>query len=363
MTENQNRLVSKLSGKADGLILLSYVNRSYITSFSSSDGYCIVKPDEIVFITDFRYYESACIKQQKGLIDKDIKLVLQGKNVWMQIKEIVSGCKKLMFEENHVSVAMYENMKKTFSDKELVTGASQLLSECRSIKTSYELSLIKKAQSITDKTYTYMLSFISDNVGKPDFTEKNLALELEYFMYKNGADTKAFDTIAVSGKKSSLPHGTPEDVPVSKGFLTMDFGARYCGYCSDMTRTISIGKPDDEMLKVYNTVLDAQKAAFEKICADVVGKEPDLAARAVIDGAGYAGTFGHSLGHSLGLEIHESPNFASGVETAIPENVVISVEPGIYLEGKFGVRIEDIVCVKQGGFENLTHSPKELIVI
>jgi len=363
MTENQNRLVSKLSGKADGLILLSYVNRSYITSFSSSDGYCIVKPDEIVFITDFRYYESACIKQQKGLIDKDIKLVLQGKNVWMQIKEIVSGCKKLMFEENHVSVAMYENMKKTFSDKELVTGASQLLSECRSIKTSYELSLIKKAQSITDKTYTYMLSFISDNVGKPDFTEKNLALELEYFMYKNGADTKAFDTIAVSGKKSSLPHGTPEDVPVSKGFLTMDFGAKVGGYCSDMTRTVYIGKPSDEEVKVYNTVLCAQNAAFPVICGGVIGSEVDKAARDVIENAGYKGAFGHSLGHSLGMDVHERPNFSPSEQGWIPAGAVISVEPGIYLEGKYGVRIEDIVFVKEDGFENLTHSFKELFVI
>ncbi len=363
MTENVKKLCEKLTGKADALLLLSYVNRSYVTGFSSSDGYCIVKPHEVVFITDFRYFESVQIKQKNGFVDKDIKLVLQGKNVWLQVKEELSDCKTIMFEESYVSVSTFENLKKTFADSELVTGGSALLSECRSVKTLHELELMKKAQSVTDKTFSYMLSFISDNVGKPDFTERALALELEYFMFKNGADTKAFNTIAVSGKKSSLPHGVPENIPVAKGFLTMDFGAKCDGYCADMTRTIYIGKPSDDEIRVYNTVLCAQNAAFPVICGGVVGSEVDKAARDVIEGAGYTGAFGHSLGHSVGMEVHEGPNFSPSEKRQIPSGAVVSVEPGIYLEGKYGVRIEDLVYVTDNGYENLTHSSKELFVI
>jgi len=363
MRPSNIKICEKVSEQADALILLSPVNRRYVTSFQSSAGTVVVHNGKITFFTDFRYYESACIKKQQGIMDEDIEVRLQDGNYMNNLKEMLADCKTILFEDGFLSFGTYNWYKNSFDFAELIPGGTALMASVRSIKTAEELQNIIKAQEITDKTFDFAVRYISDNVHRADFTERELQLEMDYFMLRHGADGLAFDTIAISGKKSALPHGAPENIPVSKGFLTMDFGARYCGYCSDMTRTISIGKPDDEMLKVYNTVLDAQKAAFEKICADVVGKEPDLAARAVIDGAGYAGTFGHSLGHSLGLEIHESPNFASGVETAIPENVVISVEPGIYLEGKFGVRIEDIVCVKQGGFENLTHSPKELIVI
>lgn len=363
MRPNNIKICEKVAEQADALILLSPVNRRYVTSFQSSAGTVAVRNGKITFFTDFRYYESACIKQKQGVIDEDIDIRLQDGKFMENLKELLSECERILFEDGFLSYGTYNWYNNSIDFAELVPGGSGIMAGIRSVKTAEELLSIKEAQNITDKTYDFAVKYISDNIHRADFTERELQLEMDYFMLKNGADGLAFDTIAISGKKSALPHGAPENIPVSKGFLTMDFGARYGGYCSDMTRTICIGKPDDEMLKVYNTVLDAQKAAFEAIRADVVGKEPDLAARAVIDGAGYAGTFGHSLGHSLGLEIHESPNFASGVETVIPENVVISVEPGIYLEGKYGVRIEDIVCIKPGGFENLTHSSKELVVI
>lgn len=363
MRPNNNKICEMVAEKADALILLSPVNRRYVTSFQSSAGTVVVKNGRITFFADFRYYESACIKQKQGIMDEDIEIRLQDGKFTENLKEMLSDCKTILFEDGFVSYGTY-NWYKSFLDfAELVPGASAILSQIRSIKTPEELSNIKKAQSITDKTFEFAVKYISDNIHRKDFTERELQLEMDYFMLRSGADGLSFDTIAISGKKSALPHGAPESIPVSKGFLTMDFGARYSGYCSDMTRTVCIGNPDDEMKKVYQTVLDAQKAAFEVIRADVVGKEPDLAARAVIDGRGYAGTFGHSLGHSLGLEIHESPNFASGVETVVPGNVVISVEPGIYLEGKYGVRIEDIVCLKKNGFENLTKSSKDLIII
>lgn len=363
MYVNNQKICTLVSEKADAMILLSPVNRRYVTSFQSSAGAVVFCKGKITFFTDFRYYESACIKQKQGIMDCDIEVRLQDGKFMENLKNMLSDCKTILFEDGYISYGTYNWYKNSFDFAELVPGASGLMSGVRSVKTEEELGNIVKAQEITDKTFEYAVKYISDNIHRKDFTERELQLEMDYFMLKNGADGLAFDTIAVSGKKSALPHGAPENIPVSKGFLTMDFGARYSGYCSDMTRTISIGKPDEEMLRVYNTVLDAQKAAFEVIKADIPGKDADKVARDVIDNAGFAGTFGHSLGHSLGLEIHESPNFASGAEALVPENAVISVEPGIYLEGKFGVRIEDIVCLKQDGFVNLTHSSKELIVI
>lgn len=363
MRPNNVKICEKTKEMADALILLSPVNRRYVTSFQSSAGTVVVHNGKITFFTDFRYYESACIKQQQGIVDEDIDIRLYDSKYMENLKEMLSDCKKILFEDGHVSFGTYNWYKNSFDFAELVPGGSGLMAGIRGIKTEEELQNIIKAQEITDKTFEYAVKYISDNIHRVDFTERELQLEMDYFMLKNGADGIAFDTIAISGRKSSLPHGAPENIPVSKGFLTMDFGAKYGGYCSDMTRTVCIGMPDEEMQRVYNTVLAAQNAAFEVIRAGIAGKQADKAARDVIDNAGYAGTFGHSLGHSLGLEIHESPNFAMGVEAAIPENAVISVEPGIYLEGKYGVRIEDIVCLKQDGFVNLTHSPKELIVI
>ncbi|MBQ7399130.1 MAG: aminopeptidase P family protein [Clostridia bacterium] len=363
MRPNNVRICERTAEVADALILLSPVNRRYVTSFLSSAGAVVVHNGKITYFTDFRYYESACIKQKQGIVDADIEIRLQDGKFMENLKEMLSDCKKILFEDGFVSFGTYNWYKNSFDFAELVPGGSGLMAGIRGIKTEEELQNIIKAQEITDKTFSFAVNYISDNIHRKDFTERELQLEMDYFMLKCGADGLAFDTIAISGKKSSLPHGAPENIPVSRGFLTMDFGAKFSGYCSDMTRTVCIGKPDEEMLKVYNTVLEAQKAAFEVIKAGIPGKEADKAARDVIENAGYAGTFGHSLGHSLGLEIHESPNFAMGVEAQIPENAVISVEPGIYLEGKYGVRIEDIVCLKENGFVDLTHSPKELIII
>ncbi|MBR2986659.1 MAG: M24 family metallopeptidase, partial [Clostridia bacterium] len=195
----------------------------------------------------------------------------------------------------------------------------------------------------------------------PDKTEIDVALELEFYMRSHGAEDKSFDTIAVSGSASSLPHGVPRNVKLEKGFFTMDFGALYEGYCSDMTRTVVLGKADDEMKKIYNTVLTAQLAAIEKLAVGVTGKETDKVARDIIYGAGYEGCFGHGLGHGVGMDIHEAPsNSAAGIK---PFEIghVITVEPGIYIEGKYGVRIEDMVVFRDGSVEDITKCPKNLI--
>ena len=218
---------------------------------------------------------------------------------------------------------------------------------------------MKKAQAITDKAFEQVLPRI-----KAGMTEQELQAELIYCLYKNGADRPSFDPIVVSGPNTSLPHGVAGERVIREGdFVTLDFGALYQGYCADMTRTVALGFATEEMEKVYNTVLEAQKAGLAVSKAGVPGKDIDGAARKVIEDAGYGAYFGHGYGHSLGLEVHESPSPNGANTEPMPENAVCSAEPGIYLPGKFGVRIEDVTVIKAEGHENVTHSPKNLIIV
>ena len=228
------------------------------------------------------------------------------------------------------------------------------------IKDEEEISMMQKAQDITDNAFSEIVKHIT-----PEMTEIDVAAELEYFMRKSGASGLAFDTIAVSGDASALPHGTPRNVKLKKGFLTMDFGAKYNGYCSDMTRTIVIGKADAEIKKLYDTVLRAQLAGLEAIKAGADCILCDKAARDIIDSIPeYKGTFGHSLGHSVGLFIHERPSLSfKAFGSKLNSGEILTVEPGIYLFSKYGCRIEDMVEITDDGIYNFTHSTKELIEI
>ena len=229
----------------------------------------------------------------------------------------------------------------------------------RAIKEPWELELMKKAQQITDKSFAQVLTRL-----KAGMTEKQLQAELIYCLYQNGADGLAFSPIVVSGPNTSLPHGVAGDRVIQPGdFVTLDFGAAYQGYCSDMTRTVAVGFVTEEMELVYNTVLKAQQAGIDATRAGVQGKVIDGAARKVIQEAGFGQYFGHGYGHCLGMEIHEDPRCAINGEQIMEENMVASAEPGIYLPGKFGVRIEDVLIFKADGGENITHSPKNLIII
>ncbi len=362
MTENIKKVLEIMPEDINAFLVMSCQNRFYLTNFSSSDGYVVIKDKKVFFITDFRYYESAVIRQKKGQIDRDIEIVLQSSKVFEKIKQLLGDSKRVLFEDKYVSCRMFSKLKENFPDITFEFG-SEIFEKCRAAKTKEEIRLIKEAQKITDKAFEYILDVVSDNVGKKDFTERKAKLYLENYMLENGAQTVSFDTISLTGKKTSLPHGEPDETIIGKGFLTFDFGAKLNGYCSDMTRTICIGKPDEQMKKVYDTVLKAQNAAFEKIHGQVPGKDVDFAARQVIENAGFKGAFGHSLGHSLGIDIHESPNFSPSESAGVPCGAVVSVEPGIYLEGLYGVRIEDIVVVLPTGYENLTSSKKELVVI
>ena len=267
------------------------------------------------------------------------------------------GVTSLGYEEVYLTVGELMGYEKNLNAK-LVPYNKQIAS-FRGVKEDWELDLMRKAQSITDKAFSEVITRL-----KAGMTELELQAELIYCLYKNGATGLAFDPIVVSGPNTSLPHGVAGERVICEGdFVTMDFGASYMGYCSDMTRTVAVGFATEEMKKVYNTVLEAQLAGLAISKAGVAGKDIDGAARKVITDAGYGEFFGHGYGHSLGLEIHENPSPNARNAEGMPAYAVASAEPGIYLPGKFGVRIEDCCVFLEDGIENLTHSPKNLMII
>lgn len=344
-------------------ILTSEQNRRYMTNISTSSGYIIITPENKYFFTDSRYIEIA-----KKSLGGNYTVELYPKK--QEAKNYYSGLlkkeniKNILYEENYIYLKTKKHFDELFEGFNL-SESENLVENMRKIKGAEEIENITKAQNITDKAFDYIVGFIYSNLKNA--TETDISAELEYFMKKYGAEKFSFETIAISGKKSSYPHGKPENKKLSKGFLLMDFGAVYDGYCSDMTRTVCIGKPSKKMREVYNTVKEAQAAALEMIKAGIQGIEVDKTARDIIKKMGYDKNFGHGLGHSLGLEIHENPNFPVSdsseeqKELILAENTVITVEPGIYIEDEFGVRIEDLVVVKKDGCLNLTKSGKDLI--
>jgi Xaa-Pro aminopeptidase len=331
-------------------------NRFYLSGFNSSAGVIVITPNSADLIIDFRYYEKA-----KRVV-KSCNVILTDK-LWQQISDILKAqsVKKVYTETRTISLGEFLAFKKNLSDFEVSEDKSQedYLYSLRAVKSMEELDFMRQAQALTDDGFEYILDYIRQ--GK---TEKAIALELEFYMRKRGSDGIAFDFIVVSGENSSLPHGTPTDRVLQNGdFITMDFGARYNGYCADMTRTVALGNVSDKQRLVYDTVLKAQLEALKQIKAGAVCKEIDAVARNIIDNAGFKGCFGHGFGHSVGIEVHESPSFNLRDETKLQSGMVLSVEPGIYLENEFGVRIEDVVCITDNGYENLTKSPKDLIVL
>ncbi len=340
----------------EALLVTSGANRFYLTGFESSAGSVLITRDAAYFLIDFRYVEKAksvvtsCTVQLSNRSNDEIKELL-GKH----------GVTRLYLETYSASVSAMKGYAEAFEGVEVSTDAKMdvLLEQMRAIKTREELTLIQKAQKLTDDTFTYILDRIK--VGR---SEKDVMLDMEFYMRKLGSEGVSFDFIVVSGKNSSLPHGVPTDKLIESGdFLTMDFGAIVEGYHSDMTRTVAVGQVSEEQEKVYNTVLQAQQAALDAVRPGLVCKDVDKVARDIIYNAGYEGCFGHGLGHSVGIEIHENPNFNMRCDTILRPGTIMTVEPGIYLENKFGVRIEDMVYVTEDGCQNLTASRKDLIIL
>ena len=324
----------------DAMLLNSEPGEYYAVGFHG-EGNVVVTAQGCFYFTDSRYIEAA-------------NHLITGAEIAMTGR---CRIRKLGFEEGYLSVADY-NLWKEGLTAELVP-AQKLVDALRAAKDDGEIALMTKAQEITDRAFSEILKFI-----QPGMTEQEIAAKLQYDMLRFGAEKMSFDPIVVSGPNGSLPHGIPSAKQVQQGeFITMDFGCKYGGYCSDMTRTVALGEPTGEMRKVYQTVLEAQLAGIAVTKAGVPGKSIDAAARKVIEDAGYGEYFGHGYGHSLGIEIHESPNANTREETLLPVGAVVSAEPGIYLPGKFGVRIEDVTVLTADGCMVLTKSPKELIIL
>ena len=356
MTQLQRFQNTLRESEFDAAIISSELNQRYISGFNYTDGYILIGKEKAFLLTDFRYIEAA----QNEV--KDFEILMPSGSMLSTLSELIGeySYKKVAIEDAELSCKMLQTMKEKMpAECELVFGASDILTKQRMVKLPYELERIAKAQSITDAAFEHILGFIS-----PDVTEIDVALELEFFMRRNGAEGLAFDTIAVSGPSSSLPHGVPSNCKLRRGFLTMDFGAKYDGYCSDMTRTVVIGKADEDIKKIYNTVLSAQQNALLNMKGGMLCRDADDLARSIIRDAGYAKEFGHSLGHGVGMFIHESPSlsFKAAETSRLEAGNVVTVEPGIYLQGKYGCRIEDMVAINEdGSIFNFTKSPKQLI--
>jgi Xaa-Pro aminopeptidase len=357
MNQSLITLMNKLPEGVDAAIIISDENRRYLTNMKSSAGTLVVTAKKAYFIIDFRYIEKA-----KTIIT-DFDVILQENDIFSQIDGILkeNAVKTVAVESASMTVSQFQKFISKLPNYEFSNSntISNLVSDLRSVKNDEEIVFMKNAQAITDKAFLHILDFI-----KPGMTEVEIALELEYTMKKLGASNLAFDSIVVSGTNSSLPHGVPSMKKIELGdFITMDFGAAYNGYCSDMTRTIAIGKISDEQRKVYDTVLTSQLMALDAICAGKKYSDIDKIARDYIYSQGYEGCFGHGLGHSLGLNIHEEPRFSSLCDEITAVDTIMTVEPGVYLSGKFGVRIEDMVVIKENGCVNITKSEKNLITL
>ena len=341
----------------DAAIITNELSQQYLSGFEFQDGAVLVLQKDAYLLTDFRYVEAA-----KENVCADMQVLTPEKGATDAIRTLLGehNCTRVLIEEDALSYASYQRYSSLFVGVTLEGGASALLTQLRLHKSDEELEIIARAQSVTDAAFAHILKVLT-----PEMTEIDVALELEMFMRRQGAQGLAFETIAVSGTNSSRPHGVPRPVKLERGFLTMDFGARVDGYCSDMTRTVVLGRADEEIKKVYNTVLLAQTVALEAAAEGVSCHALDTAARNVIHGAGYKGCFGHSLGHGVGMFIHEEPRLSPKADNAsvLERGHVVTFEPGIYIEGKYGCRIEDMVAVEQNGVHNFTHSTKELIEI
>ena len=352
--KNLDKYLSILTDEVDGLLLTSRYARHYGADFDIAEGAAIVTRAGCRYYTDSRYIESA----QNSLKGFEV-ICVDGIGYFKLLNDAIAdfGVTTLGYEENYLTVAEFMGYEKNLNAK--LVPYNKQISGFRGVKEEWELEHMRTAQKIADKAFAEVLPRI-----KVGMTELELQAELIYCLYKNGAHGLSFDPIVVGGPNSSMPHGVAGERKIQAGdFVTMDFGALYNGYCSDMTRTVAVGFATEEMEKVYNTVLEAQLAGLAATKAGVPGKDIDAAARKVITDAGYGPYFGHGYGHSLGLEVHEAPSPNARNADPMPLHSVASAEPGIYLPGKFGVRIEDCVVFTEDGYENLATSPKNLIIV
>lgn len=343
--------LEKLLSDENGILITSPYNMQYFSGFSGGEGAVFVTRGARLIFTDSRYTEQA----QKEAEQFEVIETNNARDcVCKRIK--ADGVRDVLYEDRYLTAAEYIALSGEL-DKTALLPCSAELAKMRMIKTPAELEKLKKAEEIACRAFRGVLSVI-----KPGISENDIAAELEYLMRRGGGGGVSFETIAISGKKTSLPHGKPDGRQVEYGdFVTMDFGCTVDGYCSDMTRTVVVGKANAEQRKIYDTVRRAQQAGLDFLRSGVSAKAADNAARSVIESAGYGKYFGHSLGHGVGLQIHELPNLSPRAELMLEENMTVTCEPGIYIPDFGGVRIEDMVCIKGNSAENFTYETKELL--
>ena len=353
--KNIDKYLSLLGEEADGLLLTSRYSRHYGAEFDIAEGIAIVTASGCRYFTDPRYIESA----QMNIKGFEVLVVDREHSYTQRLNDAIAdfGVTKLGYEEHYLTVEEFRDFEQKLNAS--LVPMHKKIYGFRAVKEDWELDRMRKAQSIADKAFLEVLPRIHAGM-----TELEAQAELIYCMYKNGAQGLSFDPIVVSGPNTSMPHGVAGDRVIREGdFVTMDFGVLYGGYCSDTTRTFAVGFATEEMKQVYNVVLEAQKTAIAMTRAGVTGSEIDGAARKVITDAGYGPYFSHSYGHSLGLEIHENPGIHGNNKEPLPAGVVASAEPGIYIPGKFGVRIEDVTILREDGCEDITGITRDLLVI
>lgn len=337
----------------DALLITNSYNRCYMTNFTGTAGVVLVSADDAVFITDFRYTEQA----EKEI--HDFRIVQHTKTI---IEEVAAQIKVMQaeivgFEKDDLSFGLYELYNKEVQAR--LKPVSGIVEKLRMVKTDDELTVLKKAANIADHAFSHIITFI-----RPGIKELDVANELEFFMRKQGATSSSFDIIVASGLRSALPHGVATNKIIETGdFVTLDYGALYNGYISDITRTVAVGEPADKLKEIYNITLTAQALAIKEIKPGMTGIEADAIARNYIVSKGYGEAFGHSTGHGIGLEVHEAPGLSFRSKTILEPNMTVTVEPGIYLPEIGGVRIEDDIVITATGNERLTHATKELLIL
>lgn len=336
------------------VLITNAFNRTYVSGFTGSSGYVLITLDRAILLTDFRYMTQA--PQQAKLFE----VVEHQAKAMETVKELLQkqGITKLGFEQVDVSYGDFLSYQAALPGVELVPTA-RLLEVIRMVKDEAELQIMQEAADLADQTFSHILSYI-----KPGVKELDIALEIEMFIRKNGGTSTSFETIVASGERSALPHGKASDrVLQLNEFVKLDFGAYYKGYCSDITRTVMLGKPTDKHKEIYDIVLKAQLNCLANLKPGITGREGDAYARDVIVKHGYGDFFGHGTGHGLGMEVHESPRLSKTEDTILTPGMVVTVEPGIYLPGFGGVRIEDDAVITDTGIKILTNSTKDFLII
>lgn len=336
----------------DGVIVLSEYNRRYLSGFTGTSGALLITKEDQYLITDFRYIEQATSEAPAfHIINRQNSLI-------QSLKEQIStlNLQNIGFEGNLVSYDEYLQLSKSYVSLISISGA---IEKIREVKNSTEIEIIQSAANIVDQAYEYILT-----VAKSGMTEQQLKAKLESKLLELGAEGTSFSTIVASGHRGALPHGVASDKIIEQGdMITLDFGAYYQGYASDITRTFAIGEPNPKLKEIYNIVLAANQKAIEAAKAGISSKALDAVARDYITKQGYGEAFGHSLGHGIGLDVHEGPVLAKNTDSALQVNNCVTIEPGIYIDGLGGVRIEDDILITENGCQRFTNSTKDLIIL